>query len=101
MGVEVATPSGSAEMKERLEGDQLSALSKAHVFFERPQRGLGNDFTASPLWRADGAKEYGSLFSPYWQARVTDLSASEKLALMGAMGINPAYVPLTPGGQAK
>jgi hypothetical protein len=99
MGVAYATPTGSAEMNERLESNQLSAISKARVSFERPQRGLANDWTASRLWRPDGAKEYGSLFSPYWQARVSDFSLVEKGALMTAMGINPALAPFTPGGQ--
>jgi hypothetical protein len=101
MNVSVAndTVVGSSEMNENLEGNQLSALSKARVYFERPQRGLANDKTGTALWRPDGAKEYGSLFSPYWQARLTDLTAKEKAALLGAMGINPLYAPLTPGGQ--
>lgn len=101
LGMGQATPSvtGSADVKERLEADQYTALAKARVFFERPQRGLANDFTASSLWRDDSAKEYGSLFSPYWQARLVDLSTTEKAGLMVAMGMLPDKAVYTPGGQ--
>jgi hypothetical protein len=99
MGLAHASPAGSSDMDESLSGDQLSALSKARVFFERPQRGLPNDFTAATLWRPDRAKEYGSLFSPYWQARLADFSSREKSLLFAAMGLNPALAALNPGGR--
>jgi hypothetical protein len=99
MGLAHAGPAGSSDMDESLSGDQLSALSKARVFFERPQRGLPNDFTAATLWRPDRAKEYGSLFSPYWQARLADFSSREKSLLFAAMGLNPALAALNPGGR--
>jgi hypothetical protein len=85
-------------MPERLHGDQLSALAKARVSFQRPQRNV-TDKTASALFREDAAKEHGSLFSPYWQARLVDLTIAEKIGLMTAMGINPASAFVTPGGQ--
>ena len=101
MGSAVNNPAGSTDMNENLSGNKLSALSKGVVFFERPKRGLANDATASPLWRPGNAKEYGSLYSPYWQARVTDLTMGEKAALMAAVGspADAALVRLTPGGQ--
>ncbi len=90
---------GSSEMNERLQANQLSALGKAHVIFDRPRAGLSNDWTApKDLPRPDGAKEYGSLFSPYWQARLVDYSLGEKAAMYAAMGINPALAVTTPGG---
>ena len=99
MGLAMANnPTGSSEMPERLEQNQLSALAKARVSFQRPQR-LAADRTASTLWRADSAKEYGSLFSPYWEARLVDFSVVEKAALVTAMGINPAVTAFTPGAQ--
>ncbi|MEK8031084.1 pilus assembly protein TadG-related protein [Ideonella sp. DXS29W] len=96
-----ATATGSSEMNETLAGNKMSALSKGVVFFERPRRGVGNDATASPLLRPDSAKEYGSLYSPYWQARVTDLTLGEKTTLMALVGPvqNAALVKFTPGGQ--
>ncbi|HSI48223.1 MAG TPA: pilus assembly protein TadG-related protein [Ideonella sp.] len=101
MGTSFSSPTGSPEMNENLSANKLSALSKGVVFFERPKSGLANDATASPLWRPDGAKEYGSLYSPYWQARVTDLTQVEKAGLMALVGPaqNAALVRLTPGGQ--
>lgn len=99
MGVATTSVAGSPDMPARQAANQNTAFSKAHVFFERPRRGLANDFTASSLWRPDQAKEFGSIFSPYWQARLTDLSAGEKAALMTAMGLTPDHAIYTPGGQ--
>lgn len=99
MGAPTGSVAGSSEMPERLDGHRLSAIGKARVFFERPRRGLPNDFTARSLWRPDSAKEHGSLFSPYWQARLADTSQSEKTALLAAMGLAPDAALYTPGGQ--
>lgn len=99
MGKDTGALSGTSDMTERLEADQYTALAKARVSFERPQRGLTNDFTASSLWRDDSAKEYGSLFSPYWQARLVDLTKTEKAGLLLAMGMLPDKALYTPGGQ--
>ena len=79
MSVENVSPMGSGEMNERLEADQYTSLAKARVFFERPQRN-SLDKTASGLWRPDSAKEYGSLYSPYWQARLADVTAEDQEA---------------------
>lgn len=99
MGMPGTGATGSAHMPERLAGQRYHAMAKARVFFERPQRGLPNDFTAASLWRGDSAKEYGSLFSPYWQARLTDFSMAEKAALVAALGLPPDHALHTPGGQ--
>ncbi len=90
---------GSAHLPLKQEASQNAAFAKARVFFERPRRGLSNDFTASGLLRPDSAKEYGSLYSPYWQARLRDLTTVEKVALLTAMGISPDKAIYTPGGQ--
>lgn len=101
IGLDVGANTGSADMAERLEADQYTAIGKARVFFERPRRGLTNDFTARSLWREDSAKEYGSLFSPYWQARLADPSPEEKAGLLIAMGMLPDKALYTPGGQKR
>ena len=88
-------PLGSPNMPERLQGDRLSAFGNAKTFFERPQRGIG-DRTAAALLRVDSAKEYGQLFSPYWEARLTPLDRNARWELYGFMGINPALSELTP-----
>lgn len=99
MGAGLASPLGSADVTRKQHGGVQAAVAKARVFFERPRRGLVNDITANGLWRPDQAKEYGSLFSPYWQARLRDVSATEKGALAAAMGLTPDYIVYTPGGQ--
>lgn len=100
MSVENVSPMGSGEMNERLEADQYTSLAKARVFFERPQRN-SLDKTASALWRPDSSKEYGSLYSPYWQARLADVTKEEKIGLFAAMGMLPDKAFYTPGGQSK
>ncbi len=97
----LSSPLGSPETPSRLAASRNTAFAKARVSFERPQRGLAKDITAVPLWRDDSAKEYGSLYSPYWQARLTDLSRGEKLAMLGAVGLPPDYLVYTPGGQTR
>jgi hypothetical protein len=82
---------GSAQMNDHLRSDQVSAISTAKVYFERPQRGLG-DWTAdawrgnSTLFREDAYKEYASLYNPFWQARLSALDPSAKGAILLAMG---------------
>jgi Putative Flp pilus-assembly TadE/G-like len=98
LGGATSAPTGSSEMPERLQGDQLGALAKARVSFIRPQND-SKDRTGVMLSRRDAAKEHGSLFSPYWQARLVDLTLKEKGALVSAMGVNPLNSLVTPGGQ--
>jgi hypothetical protein len=100
MAVETVSPTGSGHMNERMEADQYTSLAKARVFFERPQRN-SLDKTASALWRPDSVKEYGSLYSPYWQARLADVTLEEKVGLFSAMGMLPGKAVYTPGGQSK
>jgi len=102
MGKAGSSVAGSPEMKELQAGDQISALGKARVSFQRPQSTIG-DKTANALFRYDGAKEYGSLYSPYWQARLVDITVSERTAYMVALGMKPADAAaaavMTPGAQ--
>ena len=94
MGIaDQASPSvmGSAQMNDQLRSDQVTAISTAKVYFERPQRGLG-DWTAdawhgnATLFREDAYKEYASLYNPFWQARLSPLDHSAKGAILLAMG---------------
>jgi hypothetical protein len=48
--------------------DKMTALSSAQVYFDRP-RGLFDN-------SIDSRREMGSLFSPYWQARLVDTPCS-------------------------
>ncbi len=47
-------------------GDEMAALARAEVFFDR----------STP--RGDGKREYPSLYSPYWQVRLTNPTASDR-----------------------
>lgn len=92
MAKDVAMPVGSPNADEKTAKDRVASLSKAEVYFARPQRGVG-DWTAdgwgggATLFRADGAKEYGSLYSPFWQARLAAVTDAEKIVAAAAAGV--------------
>ena len=77
--IDVNGPQGSPRVTDNLAPSQaigsdgkpeLQAISAARVFFKRPTRDKAHDPTSADLWRADGVEEYGSLYNPYWQARL-------------------------------
>ncbi|MBA2076923.1 pilus assembly protein TadG-related protein [Rhodanobacter sp. PCA2] len=69
--------------------DDMTALSSAQVYFDRP-RGFGLfDSVTSP-----SSRELGSLFSPYWQARLVDTPCSTRQQVAIAYG---AVAPCIPG----
>jgi Putative Flp pilus-assembly TadE/G-like len=76
---------GAIDMKADLAANQILAVSKARVFFERPKRDT-KDFTAARLFRDDSNKEYGSLYNPYWQVRLDQPSDFEKEAALALSG---------------
>lgn len=84
----MTTGPGSPDLNEQLAGDRIGAVSKAQVFFKRPY--LRQDVTARSFFRSDNAQEYGSIYNPYWQARLIDVSVVEKEAFYlgsGASGL--------------
>ncbi len=73
---------GSAEVKldDQLAGKTMRALSSAHAYFYR-SRTDGAEFTRTGWSRkTDGKTEVANLFSPYWQARLVDVSLTERIA---------------------
>ncbi len=67
----------------------MRALSSANAYFVRPQETATASLAGSLLhpdqWaRSDGESEYPSLFSPYWQATLAPVSASERNAAIAA-----------------
>ncbi len=55
--------------------DQIRAIAAARVFFERPEP------------RADGRRELGSLYNPYWRARLAPVRSGSRAAAAAANGI--------------
>jgi len=54
---------------------ELQAISAGRVFFRRPKQDPNDPtargvFTSQGLFRSDGVQEFGSLYNPYWQARL-------------------------------
>lgn len=60
---------GQLNLTNKMDGGKLRALSKAEAYFSRPK---------SLFARADGKTEWGSLYSPYWQARLLPNSLAEQ-----------------------
>ncbi|KJV37307.1 hypothetical protein VI08_00355 [Luteibacter yeojuensis] len=62
---------------DKAQNDKMTALASAQVFFSRPRelfpRTSDNDY-----------RELGSLFSPYWQARLVDTPATARAEVFGA-----------------
>jgi len=97
-GQNTGGPAGSPHVAEELANNRISALARAEVYFKRPS--LAADVTGQSFLRRDGATEHGSLYNPYWQARLTDISISEKAAAYIVSGTG-ALTPFTPGGDRK
>jgi len=66
---------GAAPVAPQLSAGSLHALGSAEIYFQRPAE------------RADGRDEYPSLFNPYWQARLTATSATERQVTAAARGL--------------
>jgi hypothetical protein len=62
---------------DRTQNNKMTALASAQVYFNRPR-------SLTVFRRADDHRELGSLFSPYWQARLVDTPRSVKLEIFGA-----------------
>ena len=72
---------GSSELDIEAEGgllkNRLSALSQAVPYFSRP-----ND--VSVFRRSDKLREYGNLYNPFWQPRLSEVSNGKKLIALAA-----------------
>lgn len=62
---------GQLDLPDRTEGNKLRAMSKGECYFSRPKALFG---------RSDNKTEYGSLYSPYWQAHLIANSLVEQAA---------------------
>jgi competence protein ComGC len=61
---------------DKMQNDKMTGLASAQVYFDRPQ---------SLFPRAnDSRRELGSLFSPYWQARLIDTPKTVKAEIFAA-----------------
>lgn len=76
--VTAAFGSGNLDVGDGAAANCMRALSKAEAYFSRPS----NLFP-----RADGRAEYGSLYSPYWQARLLPTTAGEQSASLILHGL--------------
>jgi hypothetical protein len=81
----MGAPAGSApvlgvalQAPDAAQNKKMTALASAQVYFDRPR-------TLFP--RADGQRELGSLFSPYWQARLVDTPRAIKVILFGTSAL--------------
>ncbi|MFC0676556.1 pilus assembly protein TadG-related protein [Lysobacter korlensis] len=62
--------SGRMAMREQPRGNHMRAVASAQVYFNRPHQYAA--FRRIVWGRRDNRFEAGSLFSPYWQARLVD-----------------------------
>jgi hypothetical protein len=77
-GAGVVRPGGRLQLYDgAMAGQEAAAVARVEVFFERPDR--GND-------RHPGKTELGSLFNPYWQARLAPITAAQRAAAQARQG---------------
>ncbi|WP_049623382.1 hypothetical protein [Frateuria defendens] len=62
---------------DKAQNDKMTALASAQVFFSRPR-------TLFPRSTEADYRELGSLFSPYWQARLVETPATARAEVFGA-----------------
>jgi len=70
-------------------GNTLSALSKADVFYRRP-----NHHTLEPSQR-----EKANSYNPYWQAQLVPISRTERLTSVGLR--TNGFTPTTNAGESQ
>jgi hypothetical protein len=70
---------GNLDVGDGTASNCMRALSKAEAYFSRP---------ADLFPRGDGKAEYGSLYSPYWQARLLPNGLLEQTASLLFQGLN-------------
>ncbi|MHB8236596.1 MAG: pilus assembly protein TadG-related protein [Acidithiobacillus ferrivorans] len=68
----------SLALPQTAQGGQVRAIAKAQVYFRRP----------ASLWqRADHHYERGNLFSPFWEARLVDLTSTDRSRYAALLGL--------------
>jgi hypothetical protein len=70
---------GQLWLPAQTEGDLIRSMSKGQVYFSRPPKLFARD---------DGKTEYGSLYNPYWQARLKSNSLFEQGASIVSASIS-------------
>lgn len=77
-GSSVVQPHGRLQLFDgALSGERSAAVARVEVFFERPDAGNALH---------PGRTELGSLFNPYWQARLAPVSAAQRAAAQARQG---------------
>ena len=76
--VNAAFGTGNLDVGDGSAANCMRALAKAEAYFSRP---------TSLFPRGDNATEYGSLYSPYWQARLLPNSSAEQSASLFLHGL--------------
>jgi len=76
--VTTAFASGNLDVGDGTAANCMRALAKAEAYFSRP---------ANLFPRGDGLAEYGSLYSPYWQARLLPNTSGEQSASLILHGL--------------
>ena len=75
--------SDALRLQEGMRGDTLRALAAAQSYFYR-SKADGAGLTRAGWARSDGKTEVANLFSPYWQARLSDRSVADRSASWAA-----------------
>ncbi len=76
--IDVGGDNTDPAIDEQMLGDRLSAISAAQAYYSRPK-----DLMTSSSWRRpDNRHEYGNLYNPFWQPRLTDTTTNERRVVL-------------------
>ncbi|MBB1061986.1 pilus assembly protein TadG-related protein [Marilutibacter spongiae] len=75
---------GQLEMKNAMNNDQMTAIASAQTYFNRPPANALFKRMVPRSWNGDARAvnelEMGSLFSPYWQAKLVETPKADYIA---------------------
>jgi hypothetical protein len=78
---------GQLELNNQMSGNKMTAIASAQVYFNRPpshalfKRMVPRSWKGQDDPKEDGQLEMGSLFSPYWQARLVETPKKDYIAV--------------------
>jgi hypothetical protein len=78
---------GRMTLKDAEAGKEMTAIASAQVYFYRPHDLEGFHRHDKLQKDSESYIEYGSLFSPYWQARLVPTPKSTRVALLATHGV--------------
>lgn len=76
-------PTFDVEERGGMAGDTMSTLAKSGIYFSREVNAFRDSRIGESSWRrADGQREYGNMYNPFWQVRLLPSTNAERTAAL-------------------